>query len=121
VLFAVDDATLTPAGITAVRSFASKRRLVGRSPRPRQLKVHGYTDSDGSDEHNLDLSQRRADSVRQALIDAGVPSKRVQATGEGESDPVFPDQSTPEAKAANRRVEIQLFKLNGDVACDREL
>jgi outer membrane protein OmpA-like peptidoglycan-associated protein len=67
--------------------------------------VEGHTDSQGTDAHNLDLSQRRAESVRAALLARGYDASRVQAVGIGEARPVA-DNNTAEGRANNRRVEI---------------
>jgi outer membrane protein OmpA-like peptidoglycan-associated protein len=69
--------------------------------------VEGYTDSQGSDTYNLDLSQRRADAVRDYLVHRGYDSSRVQAHGIGEGRPIA-DNATAEGRANNRRVEIVL-------------
>ena len=66
--------------------------------------VNGYTDSVGTDAYNLKLSQRRADSVRQALVQQGVSAGRVDAVGHGKADPVATN-ATDEGRALNRRVE----------------
>lgn len=71
-----------------------------------RLSIEGHTDSDGSDEFNMTLSQRRADSVRTYLISTfGVGADRLEAKGWGESKPVDTND-TPEGKANNRRVEL---------------
>jgi outer membrane protein OmpA-like peptidoglycan-associated protein len=67
--------------------------------------VEGHTDSNGSDASNLQLSQSRAQTVRDFLVSRGVPSERIRAQGVGESRPVA-DNTTPEGRANNRRVEI---------------
>ncbi len=70
------------------------------------INIVGHTDSDGSDETNLELSKKRATSVKNALVaEFGVSSTRIQSDGKGESDPVS-DNSTTEGKAQNRRVEF---------------
>ncbi|MNW22515.1 Outer membrane porin F precursor [compost metagenome] len=62
----------------------------------------------GSDDYNQKLSQKRAQSVTDYLIESGVPrSSFVSVTGMGESQPVA-DNSTEEGRAANRRVEIKI-------------
>lgn len=71
------------------------------------VDVAGHADSTGSDEHNMALSQRRADSVAQALIANGVQPVRVVAVGFGESRPIATND-TAEGRAKNRRVEIKL-------------
>lgn len=70
-----------------------------------KLTIEGHTDSSGGDAHNQDLSQRRAASVRQYLIDAGIPGDRLTAQGFGASRPVAPN-TTPAGRAQNRRVEV---------------
>jgi len=69
------------------------------------LAVEGYTDSVGSDDFNLRLSQQRADTVRNYLVSQGLPDNTVTATGFGKSAPVA-DNDTPAGRQQNRRVEI---------------
>ena len=73
----------------------------------RNIVVEGYTDSQGSDQYNQELSQRRADAVRNYFIHKGYPSGRVQANGMGEEHPIA-SNATSEGRANNRRVEIVL-------------
>lgn len=70
-----------------------------------KLTIEGHTDNSGGDAHNQDLSQRRAASVRQYLVDAGIPGDRLTAQGFGASRPVAPN-TTPAGRAQNRRVEV---------------
>jgi len=70
-----------------------------------KLQIEGYTDSVGSDELNLKLSQSRADSTQAFLVNNGVPPGNVTATGFGKSHPVA-DNTTAAGKAQNRRVEM---------------
>lgn len=71
----------------------------------RNLIVEGYTDSRGADAYNQDLSQHRADAVRDYLIRKGYPANRIQAQGKGKGSPVAKNDSA-EGRANNRRVEI---------------
>jgi outer membrane protein OmpA-like peptidoglycan-associated protein len=71
--------------------------------------VEGYTDNAGSDEFNLDLSQRRAEAVRDFLIKNGVGVERITARGYGEASPVA-SNDTEAGRQQNRRVEIVLPK-----------
>lgn len=71
-----------------------------------KIKIVGHTDSDGDDAKNLDLSKRRATSVKNALsTDFGIDGSRIQTDGKGESEPISPNTTT-EGKAKNRRVEF---------------
>jgi outer membrane protein OmpA-like peptidoglycan-associated protein len=74
------------------------------------IDVYGHTDSTGSDAHNLDLSQRRALSVATYLNAQGVDNRRFSIVGYGKTRPIA-SNATPEGRALNRRVEIQLFPL----------
>ncbi|MFW6083587.1 MAG: OmpA family protein [Gemmatimonadota bacterium] len=71
-----------------------------------RLSIEGHTDSDGDDEHNMQLSQERADAVRSLLIERfGIDASRLEAKGFGETVPVAPND-TEEGKQENRRVEL---------------
>ncbi len=71
-----------------------------------KVKIVGHTDSDGSDELNLDLSKRRADAVKNVLVaEFGISNSQLETDGKGETEPLS-DNSTPEGKANNRRVEF---------------
>jgi hypothetical protein len=70
------------------------------------IKIVGHTDSDGDDAKNLDLSKRRAMSVKNALsTEYGIEALRIETDGKGETQPIAPN-STSEGKAKNRRVEL---------------
>ncbi len=71
----------------------------------RRVRIEGHTDSTGSRNANQALSQRRAEAVRQALIEEGVDGRRLEAIGLGQDSPVAPNDSA-EGRARNRRVEI---------------
>ncbi len=70
-----------------------------------KVEVAGHTDSRGSDEYNVNLSQRRAEAVRNYLISKGIAADRLTAKGYGESQPVA-DNATDEGRFKNRRVEL---------------
>jgi len=70
-----------------------------------RVEIGGHTDSTGSDAHNLNLSQRRAEAVRSYLIDQGVDASRLTAKGYGEKKPIA-DNNAREGRAKNRRVEL---------------
>jgi len=71
----------------------------------RNLLVEGHTDSVGSDEFNIGLSERRATSVKNALIKRGILSERIVTVGYGKKYPIA-DNSTASGKQQNRRVEV---------------
>lgn len=97
--FASGRATLTSGGL------ASLNRLAGVLGKSANLRVEGFTDSQGADAANLKLSRLRADAVRQALIDAGLDGGRIQSVGRGKAAPVA-DNASAEGRARNRRVDI---------------
>ena len=72
------------------------------------IEIGGHTDSDGSDEYNQRLSERRANSVREFLIKRGIDGKRIFSHGYGETHPVA-DNLTPAGKRLNRRTEITIL------------
>jgi outer membrane protein OmpA-like peptidoglycan-associated protein len=71
------------------------------------IAVYGYTDDIGTQTYNLQLSQRRAEAVRDFLVQAGIPSTIMSTKGFGKSDPRVQGDSD-QARAANRRVEIAI-------------
>lgn len=73
------------------------------------VEVAGHTDADGDAAYNEDLSRRRANAVRNYLLNVGVDPTRVSAEGYGESRPVA-DNVTADGKARNRRVELRVLK-----------
>lgn len=71
--------------------------------------VVGHTDSVGDDNINLDLSQRRAQSVMNYLISQGIQAQRMNAVGYGESEPII-SNDTQEGRAKNRRIEFAVIR-----------
>lgn len=72
-----------------------------------RIEIGGYTDSTGSDEHNLSLSEKRALSVVEYLTSKGIERERLQHKGYGNSSPVG-DNITSEGRRLNRRTEVQI-------------
>lgn len=107
-----------PGNIT----FASNATVVNESFKPvlqsvakvlkefekTMIQVGGHTDSDGSDQYNLQLSQNRAQGVSNVLLGFGVQSVRIATVGFGETQPIA-SNSTAAGKAQNRRVELVLL------------
>jgi outer membrane protein OmpA-like peptidoglycan-associated protein len=88
----------------AERSIEQIAEFLKENP-DRRVQVEGFTDSQGPDEYNLELSQSRADSVAMAIIQRGVDAQRVRALGYGEGYPVASNDSSG-SRQLNRRVEI---------------
>jgi len=74
-----------------------------------KIELAGHTDSDGEEAMNLDLSQRRAETVRNYLTKKGVAPNRLTAKGYGETQPIETN-STPEGKSLNRRTEVRILE-----------
>ena len=72
------------------------------------FSVEGHTDADGGDDRNMTLSKARGKTVMDKLIEMGISAERLKSTGFGESKPLD-NNSTPEGKANNRRVEFVKF------------
>ena len=111
VLFASGQATLTPAGMTNLRKLAD---VLAQNPE-RTVLVEGFTDSVGGDAYNLNLSERRAASVRDALVGMSVDARRIAMKGYGKAFPVAAND-TAGNRQLNRRVEIVLSNSNAPIA-----
>lgn len=70
-----------------------------------KIEIVGHTDNVGQEKHNQDLSERRAASLKRALVDKGIAESRISTHGEGSSKPVA-SNATEEGRAQNRRVEV---------------
>ncbi len=110
VLFRTDMAQLEPNGVRTVQKLADFLRQYTQ----RNVLIEGHTDSTGSHIYNQELSDRRAHSVRMALIDNGISSNRIASHGYGEAYPVA-SNDTAANRQLNRRVEIILSDDNGIV------
>jgi outer membrane protein OmpA-like peptidoglycan-associated protein len=74
---------------------------------PGVIRIEGHTDLLGAPQHNLALSQARAESVREALIERGVAASRLRAQGFGADQPLA-DNRGAEGRAKNRRIEFRV-------------
>lgn len=92
-------------------SLSNLSRLIGfiNQYPGRRVSIEGHTDSRGSEAFNLDLSTRRAEAVRRALVEQGVNSDRLQVVGLGEEFPIA-SNDTEFGRQQNRRVEIVILK-----------
>jgi outer membrane protein OmpA-like peptidoglycan-associated protein len=104
--FALGTAELTSEAQQSLRAVAT---LLKQSAPDRPFEIAGYTDSIGSPERNIIISQRRADSVRDFLIAEGIPATLMTSKGYGQEKPIA-DNATEEGRAKNRRVELRLLE-----------
>jgi len=110
VLFATNQATLNPNGMSSLRKLAD---VMTQNPN-RTVLVEGFTDSTGSASYNQDLSQRRADAVAAALVQMGVERQRIATRAYGKQFPVASNDSAAD-RQLNRRVEIVLSNENAAI------
>lgn len=104
VLFAVGSPFLADSSIPILEEIA----LILINNSEGNLEVQGHTDTDGSEEINLSLSQSRADTVRDFLISEGVEPERVVAVGFGETRLKVDPEETAADRAKNRRIEFRV-------------
>lgn len=100
-LFDFDSATLKPGAFAEIDRVA---RVLNDYPQT-VVRVEGHTDSQGTEEYNQRLSERRANAVKNALIQRGVHTQRIVALGFGESMPISSDD------AQNRRVIVSIIPV----------
>ena len=101
--FAPGAATLRPearSNVSAIVAFVNRDKT-------KQIRIEGHTDDGGNANADLVLSQRRAEAVRDALVGAGVDSRRITTFGMGQAQPVA-SNTTNEGRAKNRRVDVIL-------------
>jgi outer membrane protein OmpA-like peptidoglycan-associated protein len=110
VLFDVNEATLKSGGERAVNQLTN---FLQEYPE-RNVLIEGHTDNTGSDSYNQQLSQRRANAVRQALITSGIAGTRIRATGLGEQFPKA-SNNTGAGRQQNRRVEVIISDKSGEI------
>ena len=108
VTFATNSSDLSPAFFDVLNSVGKVLKEFDQTV----VEVAGHTDSTGTEEYNQSLSERRAGSVSQYLQARGIMSQRLITVGMGELRPVA-DNSTPEGRQANRRVEITMVPVTG--------
>jgi outer membrane protein OmpA-like peptidoglycan-associated protein len=101
VLFDTGKAQLKPGAERSIEQIAA---FLNENPE-RRVQIEGFTDSQGTDDFNLELSQSRADAVAMAIIQRGIDAQRVRALGYGEDFPVASNANAG-SRQLNRRVEI---------------
>lgn len=110
VLFDTGRAELKPGGMSNVQKLAVFLRQYPQ----RRVMIEGFTDNVGSDSLNQQLSERRAESVRTALLNMGIGSDRISTRGYGKAYPVAGNDSAG-SRQLNRRVEIVLSDDSGNI------
>lgn len=105
VYFNTDKATLRERSYDALDDLLAAMRT---NP-DMKVEIAGHTDDRGSASYNKDLSQRRAETVKNYLLEKGIREKRVRAKGYGESDPVA-SNDTEQGRQKNRRVEVRILQ-----------
>jgi len=101
ILFDVDKSTLRPESMGTLNQV---KRILTQNP-TLKFEIDGHTDNTGAAAHNLTLSQQRANAVKAELVSMGIDGSRLTTKGFGDTKPIA-DNSTPEGKANNRRVEF---------------
>ncbi len=102
-LFETDSAILTDSAIAQVSRIGD---ILVKYPEDR-IRIEGHTDSRGTEPYNEALSLRRAEAVYRVLSSRGVAPRQIMVLGQGESEPVAPNE-TPAGRSANRRVELHI-------------
>lgn len=108
--FATDSADILPDSSQLLSEIAD---VIMRHPEILTIEIQGHTDDRGGRAHNQDLSQRRAEAVRDWLTRAGVAAGRFEARGYGQDDPLVPN-ITASNRARNRRVQFMIRGQTGD-------
>ncbi len=105
IYFDFDKATLRPESYEELDKL---KDLLNKYPNM-NIEISGHTDSKGSDEYNLQLSQGRADAVKAYLVENGIPDGRIISKGYGETQPEA-DNDTEEGRQINRRVQFTVLE-----------
>ena len=100
-LFGTDADSISAASTTSIAKLAQSLRSVGLE----RVIVLGYTDSEGTDAHNLALSERRAEAVASAMMASGLLQQNIQIVPMGKQRPIA-DNRTAAGRAQNRRVVV---------------
>ncbi|AZZ78225.1 MULTISPECIES: OmpA family protein [Pseudomonas] len=108
ITFATDSANIASSFYQPLNNLAGSLKEFSQN----QIEIVGYTDSTGSRQHNMDLSQRRAQSVATYLTSQGVSGANLSARGAGPDNPIASNGDV-NGRAQNRRVEVNLKAIPG--------
>jgi len=110
IYFAFNKAAILPESFDAIDNQIVV--MMNRYP-TMVIEIGGHTDSQGTDEYNMKLSQARAESVKKYLIEKGIAADRIEAKGYGETKPIAPNtingKDNPEGRKKNRRTEFKVL------------
>jgi outer membrane protein OmpA-like peptidoglycan-associated protein len=109
VIFRLNSSALSDEAKAALDQIASN---VSGMRSGYMVEIQGFTDNQGSETYNFNLSQRRAESVLRHLVSKNVPLHRVSIVGLGEENPVAPND-TRQGREQNRRVEVRVLRAAG--------
>lgn len=101
ILFDIDQASIKPESMGTINTIVD---ILKKNP-ALKYEIDGHTDNTGNAPHNLTLSQQRADTVKAQFVSMGIDASRLTTKGFGDSKPIS-DNTSPEGKANNRRVEF---------------
>jgi len=101
ILFDIDQASIKPESMGTINTIVD---ILKKNP-ALKYEIDGHTDNTGNAPHNLTLSQQRADAVKAQFVSMGIDASRLTTKGFGDSKPIS-DNTSPEGKANNRRVEF---------------
>jgi OOP family OmpA-OmpF porin len=108
VQFAYNAATILPQSFSLLDEVAA---TIKEHSELKKIEVGGHASTEGSDDHNLDLSKRRAAAVMEYLVNkSGVAKERLSSQGYGETKPLVTPDDTEEKREKNRRVEFVILE-----------
>ena len=111
VFFALDKDVILPKSFPVLQAVADALKVATAI---RRVRIEGHTDSQGVPVYNIDLSQRRTQSVQRWLVEHGIAAERLEAVGYGQTRPIAPN-NTIAGRAKNRRVEFHIIEGAGTV------
>ncbi|WP_437630861.1 OmpA family protein [Sorangium sp. So ce854] len=109
IVFDTSKAVIRPG---SEKTLETLLQFLKEHPEVTRLRIEGHTDAQASEEHNQDLSAKRALAVADWLVDRGVDNLRLIAVGFGESRPLGPNEIAA-GRSENRRVEFHVAEVNG--------
>jgi outer membrane protein OmpA-like peptidoglycan-associated protein len=106
ILFKNDADELLPESIENLESIIAQMKRVTTL----KIRITGHTSSEGTKEYNQKLSEKRAQAIRQQLLDKGIAPERIEAVGMGEERLIITDEKSEADRVKNRRVEFEVIQ-----------